>query len=173
MQNLPPQFISQTKDFFWIFYCVSEMCRKFRAFSPTYFRSDWCWKTWLLNCLKGLASEDHSLMNVLTGSKHCWNQHGTPSVWYEILRLFVNALTFDDKYSIGNMQNLPQLFQVPLSHKTKDFLSIFYCISEMCIKFRAFPKKRWVSSPNYLWNYWCWKTWLLKRVKVLLQNTIS
>ena len=25
--------ISETKDFFWIFYCISEMCIKFRAFS--------------------------------------------------------------------------------------------------------------------------------------------
>ena len=30
-----------------------------------------------LKRLKGLGSEHHSLMNVLTGSKHCWNQHGT------------------------------------------------------------------------------------------------
>ena len=30
-----------------------------------------------------------------------------PSVWYEILKLFVNALTADDKYSGSNMQNLP------------------------------------------------------------------
>ena len=32
------------------------------------------------------------------------------SVWYEILRLFVNALTSDDKYSDSNMQNLQQQF---------------------------------------------------------------
>ena len=31
----------------------------------------------------------------------------SPSVWYQILRLFVNALTADDKYSGSNMQNLP------------------------------------------------------------------
>ena len=30
----------------------------------------------------------------------------SPSVWYEILRLFVHALTADDKYSGNNMQNL-------------------------------------------------------------------
>ena len=39
-------------------------------------------------------------MNVLTGSKHCWNQHLTTITlfsrqfeenWVEILRLFVNA----------------------------------------------------------------------------------
>ena len=45
----------------------------------------------------------------------------SPSVWYEILRLFVNALTTDDKYSGSNMQNLPQQFQTPLSMKQKTF----------------------------------------------------
>ena len=31
----------------------------------------------LLNRLNGLASEHHSEINVLTGSKHCSNQHRT------------------------------------------------------------------------------------------------
>ena len=31
----------------------------------------------LLNRLKSIASEHHSLMTVLTSSKHCWMQHGT------------------------------------------------------------------------------------------------
>ena len=31
----------------------------------------------LLKRLKGLASAHHSVINVLTGSKHCWRQHGT------------------------------------------------------------------------------------------------
>ena len=44
-----------------------------------------------------------------------------PSVWYEILRLFVNALTADDNYSGSNMQNFPQQFQTPLSQKQKTF----------------------------------------------------
>ena len=30
-----------------------------------------CEKRWLLKSLKGLASEDHAVINVLTGSKHC------------------------------------------------------------------------------------------------------
>ena len=42
-------------------------------------------------------------------------------VWYEILRLFVNALTADDKYSGTNMQSLSQQFQTPLSRKQKSF----------------------------------------------------
>ena len=49
----------------------------------------------------------------------------SPSVWYEILRLFVNALTADDKYSGSNMQNLRQQFQTPLSEKQKTFSWFF------------------------------------------------
>ena len=45
----------------------------------------------------------------------------SPSVWYEIFRLFVNALTADDKYFGSNMQNLRQQFQTPLSRKQKTF----------------------------------------------------
>ena len=49
----------------------------------------------------------------------------SPSVWYEILRLFVNALTADDKYSGSNIQNLQQIFQTPLSQKQKTFSRFF------------------------------------------------
>ena len=31
----------------------------------------------LLKRVKGLASAHHSVIKVLTGSKHCWSQHGT------------------------------------------------------------------------------------------------
>ena len=45
-----------------------------------------------------------------------------------MLRLFLNALTADDKYSDSNMQNLPQQFQTPFSQKQKIFLdfSIYF-----------------------------------------------
>ena len=49
----------------------------------------------------------------------------SPSVWFEILRLFVNALTADDKYCGSNMQNLRQQFQTPLSEKQKTFSGFF------------------------------------------------
>ena len=55
----------------------------------------------------------------------------SPSVWYDIVRLFVNALTADDKYSGGNMQNLQQQFQTPLSQKQKTF-SWFLIAFLMC-----------------------------------------
>ena len=65
----------------------------------------------------------------------------TPSVWYEILRLFVNALTSDDKYSGSNMQNLPQQFQSPLSHKQKTFPWFFIAFLKCALNLENFQKK--------------------------------
>ena len=42
-----------------------------------------------------------------------------------MLRLFVNALTANDKYSGSNMQYLPQQFQTPLSQKQNAFSWFF------------------------------------------------
>ena len=47
-------------------------------------------------------------------------------VWYEILRLFVNALTADDKYFLSNMQDLQQHIQTLLSQKQQTFLDFLY-----------------------------------------------
>ena len=65
----------------------------------------------------------------------------SPSVWYEILRLFVNALTADDKYSGSNMQNLRQQFQTPLSHKQKTFSWFFIEFLECAWNLEHFEKK--------------------------------
>ena len=64
-----------------------------------------------------------------------------PSVWYEILRLFVNALTADDKYSGSNMQNFPQQFQMPLSQKQKNFSGFFIAFLKCAWNLEYFPKK--------------------------------
>ena len=45
---------------------------------------------------------------------------------WEILRLFVNTLTADDKYSLLNTDNLTQHVHMHLSQKQKDF-SQFFC----------------------------------------------
>ena len=62
-------------------------------------------------------------------------------MWYETLRLFVNALTADDKYSGSNMQNLPQQFQTPLSHKQKIFSEFFIALLECAWKLEHFQTK--------------------------------
>ena len=76
--------ISKTEDFFRIFYWTTEMCMKFSTFSKkewvsstNYFRN-YCFRNrLLLKRLKALGSEHHSVINVLTGSKHCWKMQGT------------------------------------------------------------------------------------------------
>ena len=71
----------------WLFFDFllhSEMCMKLRTFwrkrrvsQPNCYRNYCIEKRCLLNRLKGLASAHHSVINVLTGAKHCWSQHGT------------------------------------------------------------------------------------------------
>ena len=65
----------------------------------------------------------------------------SPSVWYEILRLFVNALTADDMYSSSNMQNLPQQFQTPLSQKQKTFSRFFIAFLKCAWNLEFFQRK--------------------------------
>ena len=65
----------------------------------------------------------------------------SPSVWYEILRLFVNALTADDKYSDSNMQNFPQQFQTPASQKQKTLYGFFIAFLKCAWNLEHFQKK--------------------------------
>ena len=65
----------------------------------------------------------------------------SPSVWCEILSLFVNALTADDKYSGSNMQNFPQQFQTPLSKKQKIFSQFFIAFLKCAWNLEHFQKK--------------------------------
>ena len=62
-------------------------------------------------------------------------------VWCEILRLFVNALTADDKYSGSNMQNLRQQFEAKLSQKQQTFSWIFIAYLKCAWKLEHFQKK--------------------------------
>ena len=62
-------------------------------------------------------------------------------MWYEILRLFVNALTADDKYSGSNMQNLPQQIQTQLSRKQKTFSGFFIAFLKCAWNLEHFQKK--------------------------------
>ena len=69
-----------------------------------------------------------------------------PSVKYEILSLFVNALTADDKYSDSNMQNFPQQFQTPLSQKQKALSQFFMAFLKCEWNLEHFQKKDEYSS---------------------------
>ena len=65
----------------------------------------------------------------------------SPSVWYEILKLFVNALTADEWYSGSNMPNLQQQFQRPLSQKQKTFSGLFIAFAKCAWNLEHFQKK--------------------------------
>ena len=54
--------------------------------------------------LKSARNHYYSLFSSIRG-KLSWQK--SPEVGYEILRLFVNAITADDKFSGSNTQNLP------------------------------------------------------------------
>ena len=70
----------------------------------------------------------------------------SPSVWCEILRLFVNALTVDDKISSSNMQNFPQQFQTPLSQKQNTLSGSFIAFLKCAWNLEHFQKKDEYSS---------------------------
>ena len=135
------------------------MCMKVRTFWskrwvswPNYFRNYWLQNNWLLKRLRCRGSEHHSVMNVLRGSKLLksaqhhyypifpwirdnlsWKKHAL--VWSEILRLFVNRLKADYKYSRRNMQIFPQQLQTSYSQKEKAFsgyfITFFKCASNL------------------------------------------
>ena len=69
-----------------------------------------------------LKSARHHYYPLFSSIRGKLSRKKLPSVWYEILRLFVNALTSDDQYFGSNMQNFWQQVQTPLSQKQKIFL---------------------------------------------------
>ena len=59
----------------------------------------------------------------------------------EILRLFVNTLTVEDKNFRRNMQNFPQQFYTPLSQKVKTFRGFFSVFLKYAWKVEHLQKK--------------------------------
>ena len=59
----------------------------------------------------------------------------------KILRLFVNTLTDDDKYSLLYRDNLTQPIQILLSKKQKTFSEFFPAFLKCTLNFEHFQKK--------------------------------
>ena len=114
---------------------------------------------WLLKRLKGLVlrtpfanervtgfqtllkSPRHHYYPLFSPIRGKLSRKKSSSVWYEILSLFVNALTADDKYSGSNMQNFAQQFQKPLSQKQKSFSRFFIAFLKCAWNLEHFQKK--------------------------------
>ena len=83
---------------------------------------------------------------------------------FEILELFVNTLTTDDKYSSRNIQNLTQQLQTTMSQKQKTFYRIFITYVKSRTSSDDFVKKDESTSLSIYDIIWCRKKWLLKRL---------
>ena len=59
----------------------------------------------------------------------------------KVLKLFVNALTARDKYSLRDRHNLTQPIQMQLSEKEKTLSQFFFQFSKSTLNFKHFPKK--------------------------------
>ena len=66
---------------------------------------------------------------------------------FEILELFVNTLTTDDKYSSRNIQNLTEQLQTTMSQKQKTFYRIFITFLKSSTNSDNFVKKD--ESPSW------------------------
>ena len=62
-------------------------------------------------------------------------------VIWKILRLFVNTLTANDKYSLLNRDNLTKPIQMQLSQKQKTFHQFFSQFLKFTLNFEHFQKK--------------------------------
>ena len=88
-----------------------------------------------------MKSARHHYYSLLSSIRGKLSFKKSPSVWCEFLRLFVNALTADDKYSGSNMQNFPQQFQTPLSQKQKFFSGFFIAFLKCALNLEHFQEK--------------------------------
>ena len=127
-------------------------------------------KTWLCKCLKSRVSENRSTDNMANLSKHCCDlndstftkviDHCDDSsigkkcllVLYNILRLFLNTLTADDKHYLLTTDNLMQPIQMQLSQKPKPFSQFFFVFFEFIWNSKHLPTKdhrhSWSISGN-------------------------
>ena len=59
----------------------------------------------------------------------------------QILRLFGNTLTVNDKHYLLNRDNLTQPIQIQLSQKQKIFSELFFAFLKSILNFKHLPKK--------------------------------
>ena len=120
-------------------------------------RNTWL-ETGLSKVCESPVSEDPLRSNMGNGPKHCsklnnsiftisvnpWESNSgfkCLSVICKILRLFVNPLNANDKYSLLNRGNLLQNFQMQFFRKEKLFLIFFFIFSNFRLNIEHFLKK--------------------------------
>ena len=69
----------------------------------------------------------------------------SPLVWREILRVFVDTLTVNDKYLVQLCKNLQLQLQMQLSEKPKKFSEFFVPFMQSTSNCKHFEPKGWSS----------------------------
>ena len=112
-------------------------------------------KDCLVKCLKSLVLVHLATVNMLSSLKTCttalWSYCFTTSAKIElekfrltgseILGVFVNTVTADDKYSLQNRENLLQAIQLQVSKKKKMFSKFFAAYLKSASNFEHFERK--------------------------------
>ena len=93
-------------------------------------------------------------------------------VWSEILRLFVNTLTADNKNSRCNVHNFARQVQTSLSRKQKTFCGFFIAFLKCAWNSKHFEKKDEYPSLIISEIMDCERGGYLNVEKVLLQKTM-
>ena len=143
--NNSEAFISKAKAFFWISFCIFQICIKFGTFSKQDDPSNFC-------ISEITDTEARAWINVwnvpferIPRQATWWKGPSTGSIWmkaplsyrliiekvielkksllltWNVLRLFLNTLTADDKYPRISRDNWMQTIQRHLSQKQKIF----------------------------------------------------
>ena len=116
-------------------------------------------KAWLIKCLKSPMSEHLWTVSMLKGPKHCLNLHGSSFVKFfghyrrtqvrknsglvvsDILRLFLNILNPNDKYSVSVKVCLKEPIPMQLPIKPKILTQFYSEFLESTSNFQHFEKK--------------------------------
>ena len=91
-------------------------------------------------------------------------------VIFELLGVFVNTLTADDKYYLRNSENLLLPIQMQLTKKWKKISQLFRAFLKFASNFQYFQTKDDPSSIIYSENYRLPKMWLEKYLKSLISE---
>ena len=124
-------------------------------------------KTCLAKCLKAPVWENRTTGHMVNGPKHWFSLierafiilrdhcegNWVPKLLLEtwnLLRLFLNTLTADDKYSRISKDNSMQTIQSHLSQKQKIFSKFFSVFFKSALNFKHFQKKMTLIASVFL-----------------------
>ena len=154
--------------YFWHLHQILHILKETKPSQLIYFRNYGLQKKWLDKSLKSSISGHRLTVNMPKCPRHCWNLHCSSfiifyhhyegkklenvsfgDIWN--LRLFVNILTANHKYSLCNKENLQESLQMLLSKKQNvfsEFLPVFLKSTSNFKHFERNKNTRRLSQPE-------------------------